>query len=211
MSGDSPRGTIMVVDDDVHIRAFTKMLLEEEGCTHSDHDKLLLVRVYRMTSFAGVLADPEQDHGAIGSRSTTPNRQAKCPYPLDLSVRFRALSGSSHFCGTGRTLSMSSDSVLVVSQHLTQHEISAGTQIEISIEWPFLLDGQTHLQLVATCLVFHLGASVFAASFERYQFRTMRKPRSKRSPSRGNVLESPPAESQVMDRSGGRSLTETQA
>jgi CheY-like chemotaxis protein len=31
MSGDSPRGTILVVEDNIHIRAFAKMLLENAG------------------------------------------------------------------------------------------------------------------------------------------------------------------------------------
>ena|SRR5579863_3645395 len=128
-----------------------------------------------MTSFAGILSDLRQpQQGARLSSSTVPaERRLKVRYPLDLGVRFRLISGKPGFWGVGRTVNVSSGGVLVFLQHVAQHGISAGARIEISIEWPSLLDEKIPLQLVASGQVLRLGASVFAATLERHQFRTM--------------------------------------
>jgi hypothetical protein len=46
--------------------------------------------------------------------------------------------------------------------------------VEMSFEWPALLDGRIPLQLFAVGLVVRRRTSDFAATFERYQFRTLR-------------------------------------
>jgi hypothetical protein len=98
----------------------------------------------------------------------------KFRFPLDLMVRFRPLSGSL-FSGAGRAANMSSGGVLVVSQHaVSEHEIKVGARVELSIEWPSLLDGKIPLQLFAVGRVVRHQAFDFAAAFEGYQFRTMR-------------------------------------
>jgi hypothetical protein len=92
---------------------------------------------------------------------------------LDLGVRFRPLSGSLA-SGTGRAVNVSSGGVLVVFQQVVSpHEIGVGAWMEMSIEWPSLLDGRIPLQLFAVGRVVRQRTSIFAASFERYQFRTM--------------------------------------
>lgn len=63
---------------------------------------------------------------------------------------------------------MSSGGVLVVSEH----EISAGLELELNIEWPFLLDGRVPLQLVASGKVVRCDASSFALKVTSHQFRT---------------------------------------
>jgi hypothetical protein len=101
-------------------------------------------------------------------------RRSKFRYPLNLSVRFRPLAGSL-FCGAGLAVNVSSGGVLVVSQDVVSpHKISVGARMEISIEWPTLLDGRVPLQLFAVGRVVRHRASDFAATFERYQFRTLR-------------------------------------
>ena len=128
-----------------------------------------------MTSWAGILADLEQDQATMVSSSPVPaDRRSKLRYPLELAVRFRMKSGRSRFWRAARTVNMSSTGVLVLLQHVAQHGISAGTRIEIRIDWPSLLDKKIPLQLVASGRVRRLGESVFAATFERHQFRTMR-------------------------------------
>lgn len=127
-------------------------------------------------SFSEIVPVPEEHRGAIVSGRLIPaERRFRFRYPLNLSVRFRLLYGTSSFAGAGRTVNVSSRGVLVVSQHLiSQQEISVPARVEMSIEWPSLLDGRIPLQLFAVGLVLRRGASDFAATFERYQFRTMR-------------------------------------
>jgi hypothetical protein len=57
-----------------------------------------------------------------------------------------------------------------------QHEIRAGTRVDLSIDWPSLLDGRIPLQLVMVGRVVRSGPSGFALALARYQFRTTRKP-----------------------------------
>ena len=99
-------------------------------------------------------------------------RRLKFRYPLDLSVRFRCHSGS-RFCGAGRAVNVSSGGLLMVFRQIVpQGEIIVGARVDLSIEWPSLLNGTTPLQLCAVGRVVRQKASGFAASFERYQFRT---------------------------------------
>ena len=127
-----------------------------------------------MTSWAGILSDLKQDQAAMVSSSPIPaDRRSKFRYPLQLAVRFRSMSERSPFWGMGRTVNVSSGGVLVLLQHVAQQGISTGARIETSIDWPSLLDAKVPLQLVASGRVRRLGKSVFAATFERYQFRTM--------------------------------------
>jgi len=110
-------------------------------------------------ALARVLSSPEE-------------RRLKLRYPLNLSVRFRSPSGS-RFRGAGRAVNLSSGGILVVSQQIFPHcESMVGARVEMSIKWPSLLHGTTPLQLCAFGRVVRQRASGFAASFERYQFRT---------------------------------------
>jgi hypothetical protein len=130
-----------------------------------------------MTSFAGALADLEHNRaGIVFDRAIPDERRSKTRYPLDLSIRFRFLSASSGFSGVGRTINLSSGGVLVFSEHVALHEIGAHANLQMSIEWPFLLDDSIPLQLFAVGRILRSGVSTFAARFDRHQFRTMRVP-----------------------------------
>jgi hypothetical protein len=65
-------------------------------------------------------------------------------------------------------MNISSGGVLVASQN----EIGAGIEVELSIEWPFLLDGRVPLQLVAAGKVVRCDTSSFALLLTRHEFRT---------------------------------------
>jgi hypothetical protein len=126
-------------------------------------------------SFARTLLHPGEHGAARGANQPIPaERRSKYRFPLDLSVRFRPLSGSP-FSGAGRAVNVSSGGVLVVSHQVVfPREINIGARVEMSIEWPSLLDGKVPLQLFAVGRVVRRRGSDFAASFERYQFRTVR-------------------------------------
>jgi hypothetical protein len=152
-------------------------------------------------SFSKIVSALGQHHDAIVSHPSIPaERRFKFRYPLKLSVRFRFLSGKPNFSAAGRTVNLSSSGVLVVSQHLiSQPEIGVPARVEMNIQWPSLLEGRIPLQLFAVGIVVRRGASDFAATFERYQFRTMRS--SKQPPARvgGEVIEWPPSKVKVFD------------
>ena len=126
-------------------------------------------------SFAEALSFPGgHDRGIAAGQPVLGERRSKLRYPLNLSVRFRPLAGPL-FCGAGLAVNVSSGGVLVVSQDaVSPHKISVGARVESSIEWPTLLDGRVPLQLFAVGRVVRHRASDFAATFERYQFRTLR-------------------------------------
>jgi PilZ domain-containing protein len=122
-------------------------------------------------SFARVLPFPGERRSAVyGFRPIPAERRLKFRYPFDLVVRFRSSSAGPRFSGTGQVVNLSSGGVLVASER----QVTEGALVEMSIEWPSLLNGRVPLQLVATGRVLRLEASHFAATFERYQFRTMK-------------------------------------
>jgi hypothetical protein len=100
----------------------------------------------------------------------TENR-SKVRFPLELPVRYRSLGRECTFAGTGRVVNISSGGVLVTCRQ----EIRAGSRLELNIEWPFLLDGRTPLQLVTLGRVLRSEASHFAAVLDRHQFQTARR------------------------------------
>jgi hypothetical protein len=146
-------------------------------------------------SSSKILPFQKEQRGAMVSNwPVLAERRTKVRYPLDLSVRFRSFPKGSLLFGAGRTVDMSSGGVLVVSQHVVSHEeIGVGALVEMSVEWPPLLDGRIPMQLFAIGCVVRRGPFDFAASFERYEFRTMKS--SSQPPVRlgADVLEWPPS------------------
>jgi hypothetical protein len=57
----------------------------------------------------------------------------------------------------------------------SHQQIEVGARVEMSIEWPVLLDGRISLQLFGVGHVLRREAGYFAASFERYEFRTLKR------------------------------------
>jgi hypothetical protein len=122
-------------------------------------------------SLARVLSFPAESRTSIVANwPVEAERRVKFRYPLELSVRFRYIAEGTRFSGQGWAVNMSSGGVLVASEH----QIVDGAPVKMSIEWPSLLDGRVPLQFVAIGWVLRRGASHFAATFERYEFRTMK-------------------------------------
>ena len=142
-------------------------------------------------SLAIVHADQEP---MVSNQLIPEERRLRSRYPLNLSVSFRCMSEKSHFSGAGRAVNVSSGGILVVCQHVASElEISVGARMEVNIQWPSLLDGRIPLQLFAAGQVLRRGEYDFAATFEQYQFRTMRSSSSQRAHLGGDPLEWPPA------------------
>jgi hypothetical protein len=138
-----------------------------------------------MTCPSAMSAVSEQVHGleTLG-QPIEMERRSKERYALVLNVRYRAL-GPKLQSGDGQVVNLSSSGALVVSQH----EFGVGEKLEVSIEWPSLLNGGIPLQLVAVGSVVRCGRSSFAVSFHRYQFRTLR---SRVQPISSSVFRKPP-------------------
>ena len=98
-------------------------------------------------------------------------RRSKVRFPVRLNVRYRTVL-EPQFFGTGQTLNMSSGGLLIASQ---QPLVRAGVRLQITIEWPLLLQGITPLQLRAACQVVRCQGELFAVRLERYQFRTRKR------------------------------------
>ena len=126
------------------------------------------------TAFSRILSLPGEDLGATASTWPILSEQRlRFRYPLNLNVRFRSLSETPIFSGVGRAVNLSSGGVLVVSQQVVSpHEFRIGARVEMSIEWPSLLDGRIPLQLLAVGRVVRRRVSDFAATFVRHEFRT---------------------------------------
>src|SRR5580704_17895251 len=115
----------------------------------------------------GISLLPKQHHGALVSNwPVAEERRSKVRYPLDLSVRFRSFPKGSLLFGVGRTVDLSSGGVWIVSQEaVSQEEIGMGALIEMSMEWPSLLDGRISMQFFAIGRVVRRKPFDFAASF----------------------------------------------
>jgi hypothetical protein len=136
----------------------------------------------------------EHRTAGVSSRLILTDRRSNARYPLDLSVRFRSFAKGSPLYGEGRAINVSSGGIFVVSPHIvSQHEIREGAHVEMNIEWPSLLDGRIPLQLCAVGWVVRRRPFDFAASFERYQFRTMKSSARPTVRLGADVLEWPPA------------------
>jgi PilZ domain len=146
-------------------------------------------------SSSKILPFQREQHGAPVSNWPVPaERRSKVRYPLDLSVRFRSFPKGSLVFDVGRTVDVSSGGVLVVSQRVVSpEEIGVGALVEMSIEWPPLLDGRIAMQLFAIGRVVRRRPFDFAASFERYEFRTVKSSSQPSVRLGADVLEWPPS------------------
>jgi PilZ domain len=120
---------------------------------------------------ARILAFPTERHWKIVAGRTIPaERRSRSRYPLDLVVRFRAHGEGSPFSATGVVINMSSGGILVASER----PYMAGALVDMSVEWPALLEGRIPLQFFAIGRVLRSETSTFAAAFQRHEFRILR-------------------------------------
>ncbi len=98
-------------------------------------------------------------------------RRQKARYPLQLAVQYQTLDKKTPVSGVGRTTNFSSGGILIEAQH----NVTEGSRLRVTIEWPSLLNGTTPLQLITTGRVVRCEETSLAVALERYQFRTMRR------------------------------------
>jgi|HubBroStandDraft_4_1064222.scaffolds.fasta_scaffold107403_2 hypothetical protein len=101
------------------------------------------------------------------------DRRSKSRFPLRLSVRYRMVTGGPSAIGTGRTVNMSSGGLLIAADD--QPSLRAGTRLQLTVDWPFLLHGITPLQLFVSCRVTRWRPQEFAVKLDQYQFKTKKR------------------------------------
>lgn len=97
------------------------------------------------------------------------DRRHRRRYLLDLQLQFRVMDGYRVYnMGTGKTLNMSSSGVAFHGDQV----LPPGTYIEISVNWPILLNRSCPLKLVLTGKVVRSNKRETAIKMDRYEFRT---------------------------------------
>jgi hypothetical protein len=99
--------------------------------------------------------------GAADRRRTT-------RFPVCEELRYRMTHKSSRVSGTGKTLNIGSSGVLFT----TEEKLPLGQSVELSVNWPAMLDGTCPLKFVAVGRVVRSEAQMAAVRIERYEFRT---------------------------------------
>jgi hypothetical protein len=100
-------------------------------------------------------------------------RRSKARFPVELNVRYRTLSEGPALVGSGRTVNVSSCGLLIASE---KAKVRVGTRLQLTMDWPFLLQEITPLQLVVSCRVTRSRLGEFAVRLDQYQFRTKKRP-----------------------------------
>jgi hypothetical protein len=90
-------------------------------------------------------------------------------FPLALEMQYHSLGGPAEKVrGEGRTIWMSSREIIFESPET----LPAGTELEILVAWPALLDDRIGLQLWIRASVLRNLSHGVTAGIRRYQFRT---------------------------------------
>ncbi|HUA21964.1 MAG TPA: PilZ domain-containing protein [Bryobacteraceae bacterium] len=90
-------------------------------------------------------------------------------FPLQLPVEYKVLSrGRPTRSGAGATLNVSSCGVLFTAEE----PVPAGSAVELTMSWPFLLQGVCPLNLLLRGRVVRCDRNRVAILFRRHEFRT---------------------------------------
>jgi hypothetical protein len=104
-----------------------------------------------------------------GDNSVQPERRAKRRFPIEQEVRYRMLYGRNIAeTGMGRTMNMSSGGVWFT----TETVLPVGMPVELSINWPVLLNDICPMKLMINGFVVHSDERGAGVATERYEFRT---------------------------------------
>ena len=104
------------------------------------------------------------------------DRRVHQRYPISVEVEYELLDEGLQPMGLGRTINISSGGVLV---DLSVPLPSRGS-IQLSINWPFLLDGPTPLKFRATGNIIRHDGNRVAVQLTEHDFRTASHDRFKK-------------------------------
>ena len=100
-----------------------------------------------------------------------PERRNRIRFPIGLGARYK-VDARNDLSGTGQTVNISSNGVLITSAH----EMSLDTSIRVVIEWPVLLGDVCPVALHIHGRVVRSGHGLVAVQFWRHELRTQPKP-----------------------------------
>ena len=99
------------------------------------------------------------------------DRRASVRFPVNLDVRYSVASRRGPIeTGSGQTADVSSSGLSFTADR----PLSIGQKLDLSIDWPAMLDGGVQLQLVASGVVVRTTGVLTALRIERHEFRTRR-------------------------------------
>jgi len=99
----------------------------------------------------------------------SPERRASARFALTLETRY-AISGcrAPVETGSGRTIDLSSSGLSFTADR----PLETGQKLDVSIDWPALLDGGVKLQLIVSGVVVRTDGTATALQIRRHEFRT---------------------------------------
>ena len=98
------------------------------------------------------------------------DRRVHARYPMDLPVHFKIVKeGRCYHSGDARTLDLSSRGIAFASGEI----IEKGTEIELAVNWPVLLNGSCAIKLVAFGHVVRSEMGLTCVEMTRHEFRTL--------------------------------------
>ena len=98
-----------------------------------------------------------------------PERRGPGRFPVREDVRYRVVqSRTDKVSGVGTTLNIGSGGILFT----TEDKLPVGRMVELSVNWPAMLNGICPLQFAATGRVIRSEAQRAAVRIERYEFKT---------------------------------------
>ena len=99
-------------------------------------------------------------------------RRASTRYPMTLEVRYATPGRDARveMMGSGRTIDVSSSGL----RFTADRPLLTGQELDVSIDWPVLLDGGVQLQLVMSGVVVRTSGTATALQIQRHEFRTRR-------------------------------------
>src|SRR4051794_40996183 len=110
--------------------------------------------------------DPARE--ASGPDPKSADRRKASRYPVHQELRYRVIHREDHRAGFGGTIDLSSSGIFFWSRE----EIPLGSFLEVSVNWPVLLDGSCALKLVVQGPVVRVDGGRVAVRIVRHEFRT---------------------------------------
>lgn len=106
------------------------------------------------------------------ARVISMDRRAKTRYPIECDLEYRIFRGRADFrIGTGQTINISSDGLLFY----TREELTQGSGIELTLNWPVTLDDRIPLTLRLKGSVVRSEGDRAAAQINSHEFRLGRR------------------------------------
>ena len=97
------------------------------------------------------------------------DRRTKRRFQIEQEIRYKMLYGQRIAeTGTGKTLNISSGGVCFTTETM----LTPGMPIELSMNWPVLLNDSCPMKLMIYGCVIRTGDKGAAVAIERYEFRT---------------------------------------